>query len=89
MNVSPKELAVIALTHLISQPVHADVILPSKTAPFLRDLEKPVIMHAAACAGNAFKTRQLYAGKPRWTADKPLLVTAWQVWPGLQRCEGV
>lgn len=23
---------------------------------------------------------------PHWTADKPLMLTAWRVWPGLRRC---
>lgn len=35
-------------------------------------------------------TLDVFAGpQPHWTADKPLMVTAWRVWPGLRRCVGV
>ena len=81
----PHDLIVRTLQQLIRQPVHATLILPSKVAvwtPLLQQL--PIVARREVMPRTGIYI--LGAGAPpHWTADKPLLLTAWRVWPGL-RC---
>lgn len=84
----PQELIVRALMQLISHPVHAILILPSKVALWTPLLQwMPIVAKRQVYPKTGIYT--LGAGAPpAWTADRPLLLTAWRVWPGLQRCVG-
>ena len=82
----PQDLIPRALMQLISKPVHATLILPSKVAVWTALLNRlPVV------AKREVLPRQggyiLGAGAPPdWTEDKPLHLIAWRVWPGLDHC---
>ena len=77
----PRELIVRALMRLVSKPVHATLILPSKVAVWTPLFSRlPVVAKREVWPRTGSYT--LGAGAPpHWSEDRPLLLTAWRVWP--------
>ena len=82
----PQGLIGSTLMRLVSQPVHAKLILPDRVAPWTLVLLKlPLVAqyHIIPSLG----TYKLSVGAPPgWTPDKPLCLLAWSLWPALQDC---